>query len=69
MKLAALFAVACAFVAAQDTATVEGVVVNKVTGAGIGGATVRFFASRANRYETSTDQTGVFRITGVKPGD
>jgi hypothetical protein len=71
MKLA----VSCALVAfalgaaAQDTATVEGVVVNKVTGAGIADATVRLFASQANRYEIHSDETGAFRITGVKPGD
>ena len=63
---------------------------NKVTGAGIGGATVRFLAYlpsqaagklaqpssgataitfKVDRYETRTDETGSFRITGVKPGD
>jgi len=68
-KLVLLFGALTAFAGAQNTATVEGVVVNKVTGAGIGGATVRFVSPRANRYEISTDETGVFRITGVKPGD
>jgi len=69
MKLAAFCAALATFVAAQDTATVEGVVINKFTGAGIGDATVRFRASRANYYETRTDETGAFRIAGVKPGD
>src|SRR5436190_194455 len=68
-KIALLFGVFMAFAAAQDAATVEGLVVNKVTGAGIGGATVRFVSPRANRYEISTDDTGAFRIMGVKPGD
>jgi hypothetical protein len=68
-KIALLFGALAAFAVAQNTATVEGVVVNKVTGAGIADATVRFVASRANRFEIQTDPTGTFRITGVKPGD
>lgn len=69
MKLAPSLLFLAVLAAAQDTATVEGVVVNKVTGAGVGGATVRFLAPKADRYETVADETGVFRITGVKPGD
>ena len=69
MKPALLFGVLISLAAAQETATLEGVVVNKVTGAGIGGATVRFVSPRANRYEINTDDTGAFRIAGVKPGD
>jgi hypothetical protein len=69
MKLAVVCCALVAMAAAQDTATVDGVVVNKVTGAGIGGATVRFMATRAARYEAQTDAAGAFRITGVKPGD
>jgi len=69
MKLAVFCAILATMVAAQDTATVEGVVVNKATGAGIPDATVRFRASRANHYEIHTDETGSFRIAGVKPGD
>jgi len=69
VKLAPSLLFLAVLAAAQDTATVEGVVVNKVTGAGVGGATVRFLAPKADRYETVADETGVFRITGVKPGD
>jgi hypothetical protein len=74
MKLAVLFcAVLAALAAAQDTATytgtIEGAVVNKVTGAGIADVAVRFRASRSTHYETRTDATGAFRIAGVKPGD
>jgi len=69
MKLQVVFCTLAALAAAQETATVEGVVVNQVTGAEIGGATVRFVAPRANRYEITTDDTGAFRILGVKPGD
>jgi hypothetical protein len=47
VKLATSLAFLAAFVVAQDTGTIEGVVVNKVTGAGIGGATVRFVAPKA----------------------
>jgi hypothetical protein len=68
-RLALRLCVLTAFAVAQDTGTVEGVVVNKVTGAGVADATVRFVASRANRYEIHTDPTGSFRITEVKPGD
>jgi len=42
VKLTALFAVATGLACAQDTASVEGVVINKVTGAGIEGVTVWF---------------------------
>src|ERR1051325_10425247 len=69
MKLAVVTCTLAALAAAQETATVEGVVVNQVTGAGISGATVRFASPRANRYEIITDDTGAFRILGVKPGD
>jgi hypothetical protein len=69
VKLAVLLAFVAAFAAAQDATSVEGVVINKVTGAGISDATVRFSASRENRYETRTDESGVFRLMGVKPGD
>ena len=69
MKLAACCVALATVLVAQDTATIEGVVVNKVTGAGIADVTVRFRASRSNRYETRTDETGTFRISAVKPGD
>jgi Carboxypeptidase regulatory-like domain len=53
---------------AQNGATVEGVVRNKVTGAGISGVAVSFW-NGANRYQIDTNETGTFRITGVSPGD
>ena len=69
MKLAVVIGTLAALAAAQETATVEGVVVNKVTGAGIGGATVRLVASRTNRYEITTDDTGAFeKVTAVEIG-
>jgi hypothetical protein len=68
-RIALLFGVVTAFVAAQDTATVEGVVVNRVTGAGIAGATIHFWTTNTNRYDAASDEIGAFRITGLTPGD
>jgi hypothetical protein len=48
---------------------VEGTVVNKITSAGISGATVLLLGPNRNRYEATTDLAGNFRIAGVKPGD
>jgi hypothetical protein len=61
-----------AFLAAQDApprGTVEGTVVNSVTGAGIGGAQVGLSPDRYTAgYGTTTDVAGRFRITGMAPG-
>jgi hypothetical protein len=46
--------------------TVEGTVVNSVTGAGIGGASVTLFSG--NQYQTTSDALGHFKITGIVPG-
>jgi len=69
MRLVVLSAILAVLAAGQDTGTVEGVVVNKATGAGIANASVRFMAPRSDHYETITDENGVFQITLVKPGD
>lgn len=69
MKFAILYGVLAALAAAQDTATVEGVVVNQVTGAGIEGVTVWLWSSDANSSKVVTNETGTFRITGLKSGD
>ena len=69
MKLAVLFAVLISIAVAQDTATVEGVVVNKVTGAGIEGATVWLWSSGTNSYKAITNETGIFHVFGLTPGD
>lgn len=67
MKLAAgALAVAMALFA-QDGGTVEGSVVNGVTGSGIAGVTVRLW-TRDIHYEATTDESGGFRVTGMKPG-
>ncbi|HKD07581.1 MAG TPA: carboxypeptidase-like regulatory domain-containing protein [Bryobacteraceae bacterium] len=56
--------------AASDLAaqTVEGHVVNAVTGADIGGATVNLIQSAKVAYSATTDPRGHFQITAVKPG-
>lgn len=72
MKLAALCSILAAIAAtaaAQDTATVEGVVVNKVTGAGIEGATVWLWSSSTNSSKAVTNGAGIFNFTGLAPGD
>jgi Carboxypeptidase regulatory-like domain len=68
MKVAALCGILTALASAQDTVTVQGVVVNHVTGAGIPQARVRL-AGSASRYEAVTNETGAFQISGVKPGE
>ena len=69
IKLAILCCVLAAIAAAQDTATVEGVVVNKVTGAGIDGATVWLWIPGNTSYKAVTNEAGIFQVTGLKPGD
>ena len=62
---------AVAFLAAQTappSGSVEGTVVNSVTGAGIEGASVVLAGNKAGRYEATSDVAGHFRITGVAPG-
>lgn len=55
---------------AQTTGSVEGAVVDRVTGAGIPGASVTFYirSQQGALAETATDASGEFRIFGMKPG-
>jgi len=54
----------------QTTGSVEGVVVDRVTRAGIPGASVFvYLRSQGLVYEATTDASGDFRIFGMKPGD
>jgi len=54
---------------AQSTGSVEGSVVDRVTGAGIPGASVTFYIrTQAVFAEATTDASGEFRIFGMKPG-
>jgi len=58
-----------ALVAGQTTGSVEGVVVDRVTGAGIPDASVTFYVrTQAIFAEATTDASGEFRIFGMKPG-
>jgi len=55
---------------AQTTGSVTGVVVDRVTGAGIPGTVVVvYLRSQGLTYEATTDGSGDFRIFGMKPGD
>ena len=55
---------------AQTTGSVEGVVLDRVTRAGIPGASVTvYLRSQGLTYEATTDASGDFRIFGMKPGD
>ena len=62
-----MFASLCA---AQSTGSVEGVVVDRVTGAGIPEASVTFYirTQQGAIYEAKTDASGDFSIFGMKPG-
>src|SRR5579864_1791194 len=69
MKLAVVSCALVALAAAQDTATVEGVVVNKVTGAGIADAVVWLWRDNTNSARAVTNEAGIFKFTGLTPGD
>jgi hypothetical protein len=74
MRVAVLIAAAsiATLVAAQSAppgGTVQGTVTSTVTGAGIAGASVVLSANRSTRYETTSDASGHFKITGLAPGN
>src|SRR5690348_14430260 len=48
--------------------SVEGRVINTVTGAGVPGASVTLFAA-GKRYQASADVAGAFKIADVAPGN
>jgi hypothetical protein len=54
---------------AQAGATVEGSVLSSLTGVGIAGVTVRLFTQQGTHYETTTDESGTYRVTGMSAGD
>ena len=56
-------------VAAAQSRPVEGVVVNRVTGAGIAGANVTFYTPQAVRYQATTDASGAFKIAKMDLGE
>jgi hypothetical protein len=68
-RIAVLCSILAACATAQDTATVEGVVVNKVTGAGIEGVTVWLWSSTTDSHKVVTNEAGFFQVSGLPPGD
>lgn len=54
---------------AQDQGTIEGRVTNSVTGEGISQVKVRFLDRQSYVYETLTDASGAYRISGLKDND
>ena len=72
MKLAVSLAFLATFApwaAAQGTVTVEGVVVNKVTGAGIPDAVVWLWRPGTESSRAVSNEAGIFQFTGLEPGD
>jgi hypothetical protein len=53
---------------AQDSGSIEGSVVDSVTGAGIPDAAVYFGSDQGAHYDAVTDASGRFRIVGMKDG-
>jgi hypothetical protein len=53
---------------AQSGGIVEGSVINSVTGAGIGGASIVLAGNKSGRYEATSDAAGHFKIAGVAAG-
>jgi hypothetical protein len=64
--LSALFL--CPLLHAQDSGSIEGSVVDNLTGAGISDVTVYFGSDQSEHYDAVTDADGRFRISGIKNG-
>ena len=56
-------------VALSAQATMQGIVVNSITRAGIEGVSVRLYTSTGIRYEATTSGGGLFRIVGMQEGE
>ena len=52
----------------QDAGAVQGTVTNSATHLGVGGVEVTLWTQQAVHYNTTTDDTGAWRISGMKPG-
>jgi hypothetical protein len=63
-----LLALTFTFSALLPAQAIEGHVVNRVTRAGIEGASVTLYTRQGVRYETTTAGGGFFRVTGVQAG-
>jgi Carboxypeptidase regulatory-like domain len=64
----AMFSCSAAVLWAQTGTSLDGVVVNQVTGAAISGASVTLFTRQAERYRAITDSAGRFHIVAVDQG-
>jgi len=67
-RLVALLVSLPLWILAQDGGTVQGIVTNRATNAGLGGVAVTLWTQQAVRYTATTDETGAWRISGIKPG-
>src|SRR5436190_22251355 len=69
MRVIAPVLLATTLVLGQTTGSVEGVVVDRVTRAGIPGASVTvYLRSQGLKYDATTDASGDIRIFAMKPG-
>jgi hypothetical protein len=68
MWAAALFVLASSPLRAQTGGTVEGRVINSATGAGLGGVAVTLWTQQGSNYHITTDETGAWHVTDMKPG-
>jgi hypothetical protein len=69
MRFLLLFALSISSLLAQDSATIQGTVVDSFTGVGVQGVSVYFGSEHGAEYKTTTDSGGRFRIEGLKPGE
>jgi hypothetical protein len=68
-RTSALLLFATLTLRAQTTGVIEGHVTNSATGEAVGGVAVRFLDRQSYVYDTSTDPTGFYRLTGLKDSD
>jgi Carboxypeptidase regulatory-like domain len=71
LRCAAAWILVAVSLAAQDTGSVEGRLINSVIRTGIPGAMVTITAAGGTRYayNATTDRTGAFRVAGIPPGN
>lgn len=53
---------------AQDAGAVQGTVTNSATHLGVGGVEVTLWTQQAVHYNATSDDTGAWQISGMKPG-
>lgn len=69
MRAAGIAIVCACLAAAQNSGSIEGVVVDSATGVPIAGVSVYFGSDKAPSYEAETNASGQFRFTGMANGD